>query len=159
MDGRIQANISMMLTNVTEVTHDFKQFQRRMLYIICEVVLAMALLFLSPISPSMPKSALVLAVVGSIITIGMIISLSIISSKELASYHELKENFVSKYHDEEGNPIHTMNIEEYLLDVEEFSNATERYIKIYKMVNTANMITAIIAMIMLFVTIGTVISQ
>lgn len=158
MDGRIQSSVNMLVTNVTEVTHDFKEFQRRMICIIGEVLLAMVLLFVNPLTPSMPKSTLIISLIVSIVTMGIIISLSIVSSKEMQSYHEMKDSFISKYHDEEGNPIYTMNVEEYLIDIEEFSNATERFIRIHKIVNMANLITALIAIIMLFVTIGSVIT-
>lgn len=157
MDGRIQKSINIIMANIGEATDDLKQFQRRVLYIICEVVLAMGILCLRP-SSSIPNSILIPSFVSTIVMIGVFVSLSIVSSKEVASYHAQKESFITKYHDKNGNPIHTMNIEEYLIDVEEFSNATERFIRIYKMVNTANIITVMISMVMLFFTLGSVIA-
>ena len=154
MDANIQSSINTIIANVTIATHDFKQLQRRILYIICEAVLAMVLIFINPLTPNIPKSTMTLSIVGSIIMIGVFISLSIVSSREVTVYHERKESFMSKYHDKDGNPIHTMDLDKYLQDVEEFSEATERFIRIYKIVNTANLVTALLSMVMLFFTIA-----
>lgn len=157
MEGTIQHNIHTLVSNVTEMTQDFKELQRRMICIIGEVLMVTLLLFVSPIS-SIQKSTITVPVIVSLVTLCIIISLSVVSSREIQSYHDTKESFISKYHDTNGNPIYTSNIGEYLIDIEEFSNATTRFVKIYKIVNIANMITALIAFSMLFATIASMIN-
>ena len=60
MDANIQSSINTIIANVTIATHDFKQLQRRILYIICEAVLAMVLIFINPLTPNIPKSTMTL---------------------------------------------------------------------------------------------------